>query len=73
MVQEFTINDIYDWDDSIVDEYNNKLFRMTSLLQIIAKSLPCFEHLLKKDKKMELIRVIIYASKQDIYVLVQFY
>ena len=58
MVQEFTINDIYDWDDSIVDDYNNKLFRMTSLLQIIAKSLPCFEHLLKKDEKIELIGLL---------------
>lgn len=58
MVKEFKIRDIYDWDDSIIDEYNNKLFRMMSLLQIIAKSLPCFEHLLKKDKKSELIRLL---------------
>lgn len=58
MVKEFKIRDIYDWDDSIIDEYNNKLFRMISLLQIIAKSLPCFEHLLKKDEKSELIRLL---------------
>lgn len=58
MVKEFKIRDIYDWDDSIIDEYNNKLFRMMSLLQIIAKSLPCFEHLLKKDEKSELIRLL---------------
>lgn len=58
MVKEFTIRDIYDWDDSIINEYNNKLFRMMSLLQIIAKSLPCFEHLLKKDEKSELIRLL---------------
>ncbi|MDE5977577.1 MAG: hypothetical protein K2G70_03815, partial [Turicibacter sp.] len=58
MVKEFKIKDIYDWDDSIIDEYNNKLFRMTSLLQIIAKSLPCFEHLLKKSEKIELIGML---------------
>lgn len=58
MVKEFKIRYIYDWDDSIIDEYNNKLFRMMSLLQIIAKSLPCFEHLLKKDEKSELIRLL---------------
>jgi hypothetical protein len=58
MVKEFKIRDIYDWDDSIIDEYNNKLFRMMSLLQIIAKSLPCFEHLLKKNEKSELIRLL---------------
>lgn len=58
MVKEFRIRDIYDWDDSIIDKYNNKLFRMMSLLQIIAKSLPCFEHLLKKDEKSELIRLL---------------
>lgn len=58
MVKEFRIKDIYDWDDSIIDEHNNKLFRMMSLLQIIAKSLPCFEHLLKKDEKSELIHLL---------------
>lgn len=58
MVKEFKIKDIYDWDDSIIDEYNNKLIRMTSLLQIIAKCLPCFEHLLKKDEKIELIGLL---------------
>lgn len=58
MVEEFRIRDIYDWDDAIIDEHNNKLFRMMSLLQIIAKSLPCFEHLLKKDEKTELIRLL---------------
>lgn len=58
MVKEFRIRDIYDWDDAIIDEHNNKLFRMMSLLQIIAKSLPCFEHLLKKDEKNELIRLL---------------
>ncbi len=58
MVKDFRIRDIYDWDDSIIDEYNNKLFRMVSLLQIIAKSLPCFEHLLKKDEKSELIYLL---------------
>ena len=55
MITEFRIKDIYDWDDSIIDEFNNRLFRMTSLLQIIAKCLPCFEHRLKKTEKAELI------------------
>ncbi len=58
MVTEFKIKDIYDWDDSVVDEINNKLFRMTSLLQIIAKCLPCFEHRLKKKEKAELISLL---------------
>lgn len=58
LVTEFKIKDIYDWDDSIVNEINNKLFRMTSLLQIIAKCLPCFEHRLKKEEKLELISLL---------------
>ena len=58
MVKTFKIKDIYDWDDSIIDEFNNKLFKMTSLLQIIAKSLPCFEHLLKKSEKKNLIELL---------------
>lgn len=58
MVREFRIKDIYDWEDSELDEFNNKLIRMTSLLQILSKSLPCFEHkLLKKDKK-QLIKLL---------------
>ena len=66
MVEEFRIRDIYDWDDAIIDEHNNKLFRMISLLQIIAKSLPCFEHLLKKDEKNELIRLL-YTLPNSIF------
>ena len=58
MVKEFSIRDIYDWDDSIIDELNNKLIRMTSLLQIVSKSLPCFEHILKKDEKAALIKIL---------------
>ncbi len=58
MVKSFKIKDIYDWDDSIIDEFNNKLFKMTSLLQIMAKSLPCFEHQLKKSDKKELIELL---------------
>lgn len=58
MVKDFEIKDIYDWDDSVVDEHENMLFKMTSLLQILAKSLPCFEHLLKKDDKKEIISLL---------------
>lgn len=58
MITDFNIKDIYDWDDSVIDSYNNKVFRMTSLLQIIAKCLPCFEHRLKKNEKSELIEIL---------------
>lgn len=58
MITEFKIKDIYDWDDSIIDSFNNRLFRMTSLLQIISKCLPCFEHRLKKSEKSELIECL---------------
>lgn len=58
MVTDFRINDLYDWDDSVIDSFNNRLFKMTSLLQIIAKSLPCFEHILKKEKKKEVIALL---------------
>lgn len=58
MVRDFKIKDLYDWDDSIIDDFNNRLFKMTSLLQIIAKCLPCFEHLLKKDEKQALIELL---------------
>ncbi len=66
MVKDFTIRDLYDWEDSVIDENNNKLFRMMSLLQIIAKSLPCFEHLLKKDEKRELI-CLLYTLPNRIF------
>lgn len=58
MLKSFTIKDIYDWDDSAIDDLNNRLIRMTSLLQILAKCLPCFEHILKKDEKQELISLL---------------
>ena len=58
MVKEFTISDLYDWDDSTIDNINNKLLKMTSLLHIIAKCLPCFEHLLKKPQKKDIIELL---------------
>lgn len=58
MVKEFTINDLYDWDDDVIDEKNNRLIRMTSLLQIVSRCLPCFEHRLKKSQKERVINVL---------------
>lgn len=50
---EFRIKDIYDWDDSDIDTINSKLIRMASLLHIISKALPCFDHILfKEDKRL---------------------
>lgn len=66
MAADFVIRDIYDWDDAAIEKYNNKLFRMTSLLQIIAKCLPNFEHLLKKEKKRELIGLL-YTLPNSIF------
>lgn len=66
MVKEFLIRDIYDWDDSIIDELNNRLIRMTSLLQIVSKSLPCFEHILLKDEKSALIQTL-YTLPNSIF------
>lgn len=55
---EFEVKDIYDWDDNIIDEFNNKLIRMTSLLHILSKSLPCFEDKLKKETKKKLVEYL---------------
>lgn len=51
MLTEFTIKDIYDWDEANIEKFNNQLIRMTSLLQIISRCLPCFDHLLKNLKR----------------------
>lgn len=58
MLTEFTIKDVYDWDDCNIEKFNNQLIRMTSLLQIISKSLPCFEHLLTKQEKKALVETL---------------
>lgn len=58
MLTEFTIKDIYDWDEANIEKFNNQLIRMTSLLQIISRCLPCFDHLLKKSEKITLIETI---------------
>jgi GTP-binding protein EngB required for normal cell division len=58
MLSEFNINDIYDWDDTVIEQISGQLIRMTSLLHIISKSLPCFEHKLKIDDKMQLVECL---------------
>lgn len=54
-VEEFKVVDLYDWNDDIVDEYFSKVLRITALLQIVSKAFPCFDHMLKKEDKKELI------------------
>ena len=57
-VKEFKLKDIYDWDDAVIDKHNNKLIRMTSLLQIVSRCLPCFEHHLLKEEKSQVIECL---------------
>lgn len=55
ILTELKVRDVYDWDDSLIDDFNNRLIKMVSLLHIIAKALPSFEHRLKKVDKQRLI------------------
>lgn len=58
MVNTFEIKDIYDWEDESIENFNNKLNRSVSLLHIISKSFPCFEHILKINEKKQLVEYL---------------
>lgn len=63
---EFKIKDIYDWEDKDIDEFNNRLIKMMSLLHIVSKALPCFEHRLVKEDKQNLIKAL-YTTPNQIF------
>ena len=66
IVSDFNITDLYDWDESSLDKDINKIIRMQSLLHILSKSLPCFEHKLKLDLKKQVVNSL-YCLPNSIF------
>lgn len=66
IITELKVHDIYDWDDTLIDEFNNRLIKMVSLLHVLAKALPSFGHRLKKSDKQQLIEYL-YTIPNSIF------
>jgi len=61
--------DIYDYDEADLEKLTNQLLKAIKYTEIIAKSLPNFAHMLKKDIKQQFINVIYEMPNKIFYQL----
>lgn len=59
--------DIYDYSDDTVDDISNQIKRAISLLMIISKSLPSFEHMMLKEDKDKFVEMIYRLPNKIFY------
>ena len=60
------VADIYDYSDEAAEELANQLIRACSLMIVISKCLPGFEHLMKKSEKDAFVEMI-YTMPNKIF------
>lgn len=58
---------IYDYDEGEISKLENQLIRAISLLMLVARSLPNFEHRLKKEQKESIVQAIYTLPNQIFY------
>lgn len=65
-VKDIQTIDIYDFDETEVDEKLNKIIKATSLLNLISRAFPNFEHLIKQKQKLEIVEIL-YTMPNKIF------
>lgn len=64
---EIQIVNVYDYDEGAISDPGNQLIRALSLLSVISKCLPNFEHLMKKSDKAEFAKMIYELPNRIFY------
>mgnify|MGYP001083046605 CR=1 FL=1 len=64
---EIQIVNVYDYDEGAISDPGNQLIRALSLLSVISKCLPNFEHLMKKSDKAEFVKMIYELPNRIFY------
>ncbi|WP_068786914.1 metallophosphoesterase [Paenibacillus phocaensis] len=57
-LSEIEVLNIYDYSEEEAEEFGNKLIRAIQLLSIVARCLPIFEHLMRKEEKENFVKQI---------------
>lgn len=66
-IRDIQTIDIYDYNEDDVDETINKVVKATSLLNIVARAFPNFEHRIKSDKKNEIVNLLYTVPNKIFY------
>ncbi len=66
-IRDIQTIDIYDFDEDTVDDKLNKIIKATSLLNLIARAFPSFEHLIKADQKKDIVNLLYSAPNKIFY------
>lgn len=66
-IRDIQTIDIYDFDENEVDDKLNKIIKATSLLNLIARAFPSFEHLIKTDQKKDIVDLLYSAPNKIFY------
>lgn len=64
---DISVINVYDYDEHDVEKPGNQLMRAISLLTTIARCLPNFEHILKKEQKQNLIQALYRIPNKVFY------
>lgn len=58
---------LYSYDESNVDSFSNKIAKSLNYLELVAKILPNFRHILKGDEKKEIVRILYTYPNKLLY------
>jgi hypothetical protein len=66
-IRDIQTLDIYDFDEEAVDEVLNKVVKATSLLNLLSRAFPNFEHRIKSDQKKEIVEILYTLPNKIFY------
>lgn len=66
-IRDIQTIEIYDYDESTVDEFINKVVKAMSLLNLISRAFPNFEHRIKADQKEEIVSLLYSVPNKIFY------
>lgn len=66
-IRDIQTIDIYDFDESSVDCVLNKIVRATSLLNLVARAFPNFEHMIKAEQKEAIVNMLYSVPNKIFY------
>lgn len=66
-IKDIETYDIYDYNEDEVDDIVNKMIKATSLLNIISRAFPSFEHRIKTEQKREIVELLYRVPNKIFY------
>lgn len=69
--QKHSSESLYSYDESKVDSFGNKISKSISYLELVAKILPSFRHILKGDQKQRIVDILYRYPNKLLYFMLK--